>query len=140
MYRFIYIFMIIAGAALIYSTMRLLIKRRMTEVNSILWFVIGFVTILAGCCPEIVTSLAAKLYIEYSPAFVFMAAILILLLIVFENTVMISDLTSQVQELAIQLSIMEEEFKRSEEKRNAWDTDQDLAEASKEAAAAEETI
>ena len=134
LYRFIYIFMIIAGAALIYSTMRLLVKRRMTEVNSILWFVIGLVTILAGCCPEIVTNLAAKLYIEYSPAFVFMAAILILLLIVFENTVMISDLTSQVQELAIQLSIMEEELARVKTAAG----EQEPAKAWEEAAAAEE--
>lgn len=105
-------FMIIAGIVLIYSTMRLLIKRKMTEINSILWFLIGFVTILAGCCPNIVTFLAKKLYIEYSPAFVFMFAILLLLLIVFENTVVISELTTQVQEMALELSIVEEELER----------------------------
>lgn len=112
MYRFIYLFMIVAGVALICSTMRLLMKRKMTEINSILWFLIGFVTILAGCFPEIVTFLAEKLYIEYSPAFVFMAAILLLLLIVFENTVVISGLTTQVQEMAIELSIVEEELEQ----------------------------
>ena len=112
MYRFIYLFMIVAGLALIYSTMRLLVRRRMTEINSILWFIIGFVTVLAGCFPEIVTWLADKLHIEYSPAFVFMAAILILLLIVFENTVVISELTNQVQEMAVEISIVEQELQQ----------------------------
>lgn len=112
MYRFIYMFMVVMGILLIYITMRQLIKRRMTEVNSILWFLIGFVTILAGCFPKIVTYLAGKLDIQYSPAFVFMLAILLLLLIVFENTVAISGLTAQVQEMALELSIMEEELQQ----------------------------
>ena len=112
MYRFIYMFMVIMGMTLIYITMRQLIKRKMTEVNSILWFLIGFVTILAGCFPKIVTYLAGKLDIQYSPAFVFMLAILLLLLIVFENTVVISGLTAQVQETALELSIAEEELEK----------------------------
>lgn len=116
MYRFIYLFMIFAGAALMYSTMRLVMKKKMTEINSILWFLIGFVTVLAGCFPKIVTWMADKLYIEYSPAFVFMAAILLLLLIVFENTIVISNLTDQVQEMAIELSIVEEELNRLKQK------------------------
>lgn len=112
MYRFIYMFMVVIGVLLIYITMHQLIKKKMTEVNSILWFLIGLVTILAGCFPKIVTYLAAKLDIQYSPAFVFMLAILLLLLIVFENTVMISGLTAQVQETALELSIAEEELER----------------------------
>ncbi len=83
MYHFIYIFMIIMGIVLIYITMQELIKRKMTEVNSILWFLIGFVMILAGCFPKIVRYFAEKLDILYPPAFVFMLAILLLLLIVF---------------------------------------------------------
>ena len=114
MYRFIYMFMVIMGIFLIYVTMRQLIKKKMTEVNSILWFLIGFVTILAGCFPEIATYFAAKLDIQYSPAFVFMLAILLLLLIVFENTIVISGLTAQVQETALELSIAETELKKLE--------------------------
>jgi hypothetical protein len=105
-------FMVAAGVMLIYSTLRLLIKRKMTETNSILWFLIGLVTILAGCCPKIVVYLASILRIEYSPALVFTVAILILLLIVFKNTVTISELIDQVQELAIELSVVEEELNR----------------------------
>jgi hypothetical protein len=109
--------MVAAGAVLIYSTMRLLIKKKMTETNSILWFLIGFVTILAGCCPKIVVYLASVLWIEYSPALVFTVAILILLLIVFKNTITISELIHQVQELAIELSVAEEELKRLQEEK-----------------------
>jgi hypothetical protein len=115
-------FMVVAGIALIYSTMRLLIKKRMTEANSVLWFLIGIVTILAGCCPEIVVYLASALSIEYSPALVFTVAILILLLIVFQNTATISELTNQVQELAIEMSIVEEELKRLREEKKPDDT------------------
>jgi len=109
-YTFIYGFMIIAGIIAIASTMRLVIRGKMSEINSILWFLIGFVTVLAGCFPQLVTWCARKLHITYSPAFVFMAAILLLLMIVFQNTVVISELTSQVQELAIELSLAEEEI------------------------------
>ncbi len=112
MYHFIYIFMIIMGIVLIYITMQELIKRKMTEVNSILWFLIGFVMILAGCFPKIVRYFAEKLDILYPPAFVFMLAILLLLLIVFENTIVISELTMQVQETALELSIAEQELEK----------------------------
>ncbi len=112
MYHFIYIFMIIMGIVLICITMQELIKRKMTEVNSILWFLIGFVMILAGCFPKIVRYFAEKLDILYPPAFVFMLAILLLLLIVFENTIVISELTMQVQETALELSIAEQELEK----------------------------
>lgn len=112
MYHFIYIFMIIMGIVLICITMQELIKRKMTEVNSILWFLIGFVMILAGCFPKIVRYFAEKLDILYPPAFVFMLAILLLLLIVFENTIIISELTMQVQETALELSIAEQELEK----------------------------
>ncbi len=112
MYHFIYIFMIIMGIVLIYITMQEFIKRKMTEVNSILWFLIGFVMILAGCFPKIVRYFAEKLDILYPPAFVFMLAILLLLLIVFENTIVISELTMQVQETALELSIAEQELEK----------------------------
>ncbi len=112
MYHFIYIFMIIMGIVLIYITMQELIKRKMTEVNSIIWFLIGFVMILAGCFPKIVRYFAEKLDILYPPAFVFMLAILLLLLIVFENTIVISELTMQVQETALELSIAEQELEK----------------------------
>ncbi len=100
------------GIVLIYITMQELIKRKMTEVNSILWFLIGFVMILAGCFPKIVRYFAEKLDILYPPAFVFMLAILLLLLIVFENTIVISELTMQVQETALELSIAEQELEK----------------------------
>jgi len=102
-------FVIITSLLIFFSVVSLLIKRRLNESNSILWLLIAVVILLFGIFPGITTHIAGVLGIDYPPALIFLAAIMVLLLIVFYSSIGISKMRAEINELAITVSILKEE-------------------------------
>lgn len=106
----VYFLIILVGVCLISIILRLLVKKKLNESNAVLWIFIGFIIILAGIFPSLVTKLSNFFLITYPPAFVFTVAIIILLFIVLKNTIINSELTAKIQETAMETSILRQEL------------------------------
>jgi len=107
-------FIIVLSIFVFSGVIYMLIKRRLNEPNSILWFLIAFVILISGIFPQIVNSAAAFVGIAYQPALVFLVAIIVLLLIVLYSSMEISRLRTEVNEIAITVSILKAELKEKE--------------------------
>lgn len=103
------------GFLLIYSVIKLIVKRKMTESQSVLWLIIGLVTILIGAFPSIIEFVANLLGIWYPPTIVFLIAYVGLLFIVFKNTVVISIQSNQINELFMQIALLNLENEKLKE-------------------------
>jgi hypothetical protein len=110
MYYAVYIAFILIGIGLIVAILQLLVKKKLSESNAILWMCIGIFIILAGIFPKVIFSLSNFFFITYPPAFVFTIAIIILLLIVLRNTIINSELAFKMQETAMEASILRQEL------------------------------
>lgn len=86
-----------------------LAKRKMNERDSILWFLIAGACVVLGFFPKFLTYFASWVGVDYPPTLLFLAAILLLIAIVFKNTLDISELKNERRELISQLSILKSE-------------------------------
>ena len=89
-----------------------LIKKRISESDSLLWFFISVVTLFAGLFPDSVTYLATKLKIDYPPTLLFLFSTFVLMFIVYKNNTNIALLNARNRELAIQVSILNREIEQ----------------------------
>ena len=106
------ILILAAGAFIFYRVTVKLIKHEMSESNSVMWFLIGVLTLVSGIFPDVFTWAAQRLGIGYPPALVFSAAIIALVLITYQTAVHLSRAESKIDEIAITLSILKEENRR----------------------------
>lgn len=116
----VYIGIILVGICLIGIILHLLVKKKLNESNAVLWIFIGLLVVLSGIFPRVVQRLSNFFLITYPPAFVFTIAIIILLFIVLQNTIINSELTAKVQEAATEISILKQEldeYKKEMEQR-----------------------
>jgi hypothetical protein len=110
------IFNITVGIVVFLSIIRKLVKRQMNETNSIIWLLVAFVTLILGMFPQVMNYLARILNIDYQPALLFLMAIVVLLLICFENSIGISKTEAKASEMAIIVSLLKEENKKLRER------------------------
>lgn len=103
------------GLILIGLIIYLMVNKKMTESQSILWIVIGLVTIILGIFPGIIKLVANKLGIWYAPSITFLIAYIGLLFIVLKNTVMISVQTNQINELLMEVTLLNKENEKIKE-------------------------
>ena len=109
------IFIIIISGFVFFNVIYMLVKRNLSESNSILWFFIASLTLLSGIFPGLLDKAAALVGIDYQPAFLFLVSIIALLLLSFKSSIDISKIESRLAELAITLSILKEENRRLSE-------------------------
>jgi hypothetical protein len=115
------ILIIVLSFSLFFSVIFMLIKKRLDEPNSILWFLIALVVLLSGIFPSAVNRMAEFVGIYYQPAFVFLVAIVVLLLIVFHSSMEISRLRAELNEIAITVSILKSTQKTDNAERGKSD-------------------
>lgn len=106
---FVNIGTISVGIAVIVIVFRLMIDKKMSESQSVLWIVIGMAAIILGAFPSLIPMIAVKLGIWYPPAVLLLIVSIGLLLIVFRNSVVASIHTDQLHELAIQVALLRDE-------------------------------
>lgn len=86
-----------------------LVNKKMSESQSVLWFLIGLITIVLGLFPDIIPFVADKLGIWYPPTLSFLIAFLGLLFIVLKVTVITSVHGNQINELFLELVLAKDE-------------------------------
>ena len=99
------IVVLIAGLIVFAGVFQSLINRKINEAISFLWMIIGLAALFAGIFPTLVERFAYTIGME-PPSLVFIFAIILLLLIVYNNTSRIAMQDAKIRELSIQLSIL----------------------------------
>lgn len=110
------IFVMAVSGLIFFSVIYMLVKRQLNESNSILWLFIGFLTLLSGFFPDTINRLASYIGIDYPPTLLFLLSTIVLMIIIFKNSIDISKTDAKINEIAITVSIMSEEIKRLNEK------------------------
>lgn len=106
---FVNIGTVAVGIALIAIVFKLMVDKKMSESQSVLWIGIGMSAIIFGLFPGIIPIIALKLGIWYPPAVLLLIVSIGLLLIVFRNSIVASIHTDELHELAIQVALLKDE-------------------------------
>lgn len=94
----------------------LILKRKLSEKDALLWIFGSVIIIIVSLNPNIFDNIANAIGVDYPPALIFATAILILLFIIFINTMNISKLKNEIIELTQYIAIIEEKHCEIESK------------------------
>jgi hypothetical protein len=111
---------VVTGFILIFCVIRLMVNKKMTESQSILWLIIGVIAVIIGLFPAVISFVAELLGIWYPPSIIFLIAYVGLLFIVLKNTVVISIQSNQISELFIQIALLNTENEKLREQLNSY--------------------
>ncbi|MCT4542589.1 MAG: DUF2304 domain-containing protein [Vallitalea sp.] len=111
---------VVTGFILIFCVIRLMVNKKMTESQSILWLIIGVIAVIIGLFPTVISFVAELLGIWYPPSIIFLIAYVGLLFIVLKNTVVISIQSNQISELFIQIALLNTENEKLREQLNLY--------------------
>lgn len=103
------IFICLSGLALISMARKANIVRKMTERQSLFWIIGGIIIILFGVFPQLVYFISDRFSVEYPPSIIFAIAILLATYGIFSCYRTNAELSARVQELAMQVSLLNEE-------------------------------
>ncbi len=106
---FVNIAAICIGLGLILWVMRLVVRQKMSESQSVLWIGIGIAAIILGGFPGLIPKIAGLLGIWYAPSVLLLVAMVGLLLILFRNSSVVSIHADEIHELAIQMALLKDE-------------------------------
>jgi hypothetical protein len=104
---------LVSGTGFTLSVIYLLIKKKISEKNSLLWLIGSLVVFFFSIRPFTLDKIAAVVGVDYPPTLLFLFSILVVLLILLLHTVQISSLTAQIRELA-QIIALNNELKERE--------------------------
>lgn len=100
------IFMIAAGLVILSATVVSLAKKHLTEAFCIVW---GIIAVMFICAGIILRPTQWKIYISWGGLLLVLLGVVLVLAAAFLFSVRISVLTRQVKELAIQVSLLNQE-------------------------------
>lgn len=91
-------------------------KQRLSLKYSLLWLFSSFVMLLCVLCPNLLSLLCKILNIELVSNLVFLLGLLIILILVFALTIIVSEQKSRIVLLTEELSILEKRVRELEKK------------------------
>ncbi len=97
------------GVILLFVAIRSIVKRVITAKQSLFWIFTGIIVIIFSLFPGLIFSVAGFFGAEYAPAIFLFIGVLILFCGIFYCFQRIAGLRQQVRDLAINLSLMNEE-------------------------------
>lgn len=103
------IFICASGLILIYMARKASIVRKMTERQSLFWIIGGIIIILFGFFPQLVYFISDRFAVEYPPSIIFAISIILATYGIFNCYRTNAELSARVQELAMQVSLLNEE-------------------------------
>ncbi|HZK57784.1 MAG TPA: DUF2304 domain-containing protein [Clostridia bacterium] len=103
------IFVCLSGIILIYMAIKASVDRKMMEKQSLFWIFGGITFIIFGLFPSLVHFISEQFSVEYPPSIIFAISIIIMIFGVFNSHKTNSELSARVQELAMQVSLLNEE-------------------------------
>jgi len=112
---FLRIFIIIVGVIVFTTVVNMLIRRKLNESTSIVWFVLAVVTLIIAIFPNIMNSFSKLVRIYSAPNLLFLLAIITLLFMTFKHSMYISTIESKINEMAVLLTLLSEENKKLKE-------------------------
>lgn len=114
---------VIVGIGLILYVIRLVVKKQMSESQSVLWIAIGVIAIILGIFPGLIPWIADLLGIWYAPSVLLLVATIGLLLILFRNSIVVSVHADEIHELSIQIALLKDENEALKEKIKEMERD-----------------
>ena len=105
------LFLMAISALVFFFVTWTLVKKRLNESNSVMWFIIAFFTLISGFYPDITAWLSHLVGIEYPPALLFMMSIILLMMIIFKHSMESSKTETKINEIASTVAILKEENK-----------------------------
>lgn len=106
----------ITGIALIVMARKASVTRKFTERQSIFWIFGGLIIILFGIFPNIIYVISSIFGVDYAPSIIYAIAIVLSAYGIFTCYKANAELSSRVQELAMQISLLNEESKLMEKR------------------------
>ncbi|MDD2647239.1 MAG: DUF2304 domain-containing protein [Eubacteriales bacterium] len=103
------IVVILSGLLVIGISIRGIVNRVITEKQSLFWLFLGVVMILFGAFPGLCYFIADFFGVDYAPSIIFMICIVLALFGIFYCFRQCAKLYKRVQELAIQVSMLNNE-------------------------------
>jgi len=117
----------ISGLILIAIARRANIARKLTEKQSLFWIIGGGIIILFGLIPRLVFIVSDFFQVEYPPSIIFAISIILLFYGIFNCYQTNAELTARVQELAMQISILNDDNTRLKEMLSKDKQDNNIA-------------
>jgi hypothetical protein len=99
------LFLLVCGLGFAATVVRLLIKKKISERNSIAWMSAAILILFLSAFPQMVDKLAEWLHVSYPPALIFLFSTLVLLLLVLFQSIQISMLNEKLKELAQRVAL-----------------------------------
>jgi hypothetical protein len=109
------VFVVIAGLAILFFILNLVRRKQIREQYSLLWIVASIVLVLTAAFSPAVDRLAHLVGIYYPPAFLFLIAILMILVLQFHFSTVISNLREQNKTLIQDVGILSAEVRQLKE-------------------------
>lgn len=101
---------------ILFTILELIRRRKLREEYSWLWLVIGFIIVLLALWYDLLVKITALIGATIPISTLFFFAIILLLLISLQFSIIISKLTNQVKDLAQEISILKSEIDSIEDR------------------------
>lgn len=108
------LFICLVSIALFFIVLRDLVRRKLTERQSLFWFAVGFMLLIAGAVPNLAAVIANVFDVVNPPNIIFAIALIAALFGIYNCNRTNADLMRRVNELSIQISILNSDIKASE--------------------------
>lgn len=99
----------IVGISLCFLVLRLLVRKRINEKNSLIWLFGMIAIFLLSINPEMLDIVASWAGVDYPPSLLFLASVLVLLIVVLYQSIQISQLYDKMKELSQYVALLHEE-------------------------------
>lgn len=109
------LFVCIAGILFVYISRKANISRKMTEKQSLFWIIGGIIIFSFGLFPKLVYFVSDIFSVEYPPSIIFAISIIFAFYGIFSCYKTNAELTARVQELAMQISLLNNENRKLKE-------------------------
>lgn len=100
------LFIFVCGIMFSLIVLNLLIKKRISEKNSLVWFGLSLCIFILSAFPSIVDSAATLLGIDYPPTLLFLMSILVVIFMSLNHYIQLSVLNSRLKEMTQQVAII----------------------------------
>ena len=120
------IIIILAGILFLAITFNMLIRRRISERNSLSWLFWGVLFVLFAAFPDMLDHLAHLVGVSYPPSLLFFFSSILVILIIMGQSVQLTQLEVRSRELAQLVAIVQnnEDKRREQESDDRMEEDQ----------------
>lgn len=101
----------VIGLLFVTGNVYFLVKKKVTERTSIIWFATCLLAFLVAAFPMILNRVASWVGVDYPPSLLYLVAILVLFSMVLYQSIQLTTLELRVREIGQTLALVESEIK-----------------------------